>query len=138
MKTFIISNNKKGYRSSTATIVDFEKHEVASAVDIRINAGINDIYVADAPMEVRYQIDGNTIVKKADKGDIIITFYKDFEMMAKTKSTPGFLPVVVVKNADWKKNIAVLNAEREADQAKKESLSEFCNTCCDSCTPCCG
>ena len=130
MKTFVISNNKKGYRSNTATIVDFEKHEVASAVDIRINAGINDVYVADAPMEVRYQIDGNTIVKKADKGDIIITFYKE--------STPGFLPVVVVKNADWKKNIAVLNAEREAGQAKKESLSEFCNTCCDSCTPCCG
>ena len=130
MKTFVISNNKKGYRSNTVTIVDFEKHEVASAVDIRINAGINDIYVADAPMEVRYQIDGNTIVKKADKGDIIITFYKE--------STPGFLPVVVVKNADWKKNIAVLNAEREAGQAKKESLSEFCNTCCDSCTPCCG
>lgn len=129
MKTFVISKNKKDYLSNTATIVDFEKHEVASAVDIHINARIDDVYVADAPMEVRYQIDGNTIVKKADKGDIIITFRKE--------SIPGFLPVVVVKNADWKKNIALLNAEREADQARKESLSEFCNTCCDRCTPCC-
>ena len=94
---------------------------------------LNQMFIADEPVEIRYEFKGKTYVKKADKGDIILSFYSrvDYDMT----------PIIVVKNNDWKTNIvnemAALEANRAKDTVKAsyDLKSENCG-CCD-CGNCC-
>lgn len=92
---------------------------------------INDMYVADEPVEIRYEYNGKTYLKKADKGDIIISFY--------TRSDYDRIPIIVVKNDDWKNNIVNQLAAFEANRAKDTVKASYdaklsdCNGCCNGC-----
>ena len=92
---------------------------------------INDMYIADEPVEIRYEHNGKTYLKKADKGDIIISFY--------TRSDYDRTPIIVVKNDDWKNNIVNQLAASEANKAKDTLKASYdtklseCNGCCNNC-----
>ena len=92
---------------------------------------INDMYIADEPVEIRYEYNGKTYLKKADKGDIIISFY--------TRSDYDRIPIIVVKNDDWKNNIVNQLAASEANRAKDTLKASYdaklseCNGCCNDC-----
>ena len=98
-------------------------------------SNINQMFIADEPVEIRYEFKGKTYVKKADKGDIILSFYSrvDYDMT----------PIIVVKNNDWKTNVVNEIAAREANRAKDtvkasyELQSNDCG-CCNSCECSCG
>ena len=94
-------------------------------------SNLNQMFIADEPVEIRYEFKGKTYVKKADKGDIILSFYSrvDYDMT----------PIIVVKNNDWKTNIVNEMAALEANRAKDTVKASYdlqpkdCG-CCDSCS----
>ena len=96
-------------------------------------SNLNQMFVADEPVEIRYEFKGKTYVKKADKGDIILSFYSrvDYDMT----------PIIVVKNNDWKTNIVNAMAALEANRAKDTVIASYdlqskdCG-CCNSCESC--
>ena len=96
---------------------------------------IDDMYVAKEPVEIKYEYKGKTYLKNADKGDIILTF--------RIPDNYDIVPVIVVKNNDWKTNIinryAMIEANRAKDTVKAsyELQSDNCG-CCDSCKCECG
>lgn len=127
MKTLTFVSTGRYHRNPT--IIDFDKHIVEPLDRLRI--GIDDIYVAPEPLEVRYKKDGRDIVLKADKGDIIIVFYTEEWVVN---------PIVVVKNKDWKTNIVEYIKKQEADKAKELVNASYCSCdgcdckcCCESC-----
>lgn len=124
MKTLIFNlRNSRYYRDPM--LVDFDKHE-AESID-RSYCGFDDIYIASEDIEVRYKdIKGNTIVKKADKGDIIVVFY--VESFIKN-------PIIVVKNKEWKENILGRIKELEAEKVKNLVDAHYSND--QSCDGCC-
>ncbi len=108
------------YRSfGKPVIVDFNKNDVEPLDNIPLN--INYLFVAPEDIEVRYKVGTKTYVLNANKGDIIISFYKDDWIKN---------PIIVVKNKEWKANIASTFAEEAAIQAKNEKMA---NMCCDDC-----
>ena len=99
------------------------------------NSYIDEMYVAKEPTEIKYEYKGKTYLKKADKGDIILTF--------RMNSGYDITPIIVVKNNDWKTNIvnryAALEAERAKDTVKASYDLQPKNCgCCDSCKCECG
>lgn len=121
MKTLVF-NLQRGRYYRNPILVDFDKHETES-VD-RGFCGFDDIYIASEDMEIRYKDpNGNTIVKKADKGDIIVVFY--VESFIKN-------PIVVVKNKEWKENILGHIKEFEANKTKNLIDAHYSDDC-DSC-----
>lgn len=108
------------YRSfGKPVIVDFNKNDVEPLDNIPLN--INYLFVAPEDIEIRYKVGTKTYVLNANKGDIIVSFYKDDWIKN---------PIIVVKNKEWKANIASTFAEEAAIQAKKEKMA---NACCDDC-----
>nr|DAH40523.1 MAG TPA: hypothetical protein [Caudoviricetes sp.] len=108
------------YRSfGKPVIVDFNKNDVEPLDNIPLN--INYLFVAPEDIEVRYKVGTKTHVLNANKGDIIVSFYKDDCIKN---------PIIVVKNKEWKANIASTLAEEAAIQAKKEKMA---NMCCGDC-----
>lgn len=122
MKTLVFVTHGR-YRKNP-TIIDFDKHTVNALETCR--SGIDDIYIAPEDLEVRFKKDGKDTIIKANKGDVIITFYH--EDWVKN-------PVIVVKNSDWKENIIEHAKQMEADKAKSLIQATFsdCGDCCPSC-----
>lgn len=122
MKTLIFVTQGRYRRNPT--IIDFDKHTVDSLETCR--SGIDDIYIAPEDLEVRFKKDGKDTIIKANKGDVIITFYP--EDWVKN-------PVIVVKNSDWKENVIEYAKQIEANKAKDLIQAAFdkCEDCCPSC-----
>lgn len=71
----------------------------------------------------------NGVEKDVKKGDIVIKFYqtRDYEIT----------PFVVIRNKEWKQNIAAEKKYYEELQAKqKTETSEPCFGDCEACTKC--
>lgn len=119
MKTLVFVTQGRYYRNPT--IIDFDKHTVNALETFR--SGIDNIYIAPEDLEVRFKKNGKDTVIKANKGDVIITFYPEDWV----KNT-----VIVVKNSDWKENIIEHYKQIEADKAKDLIQATFskCEDCC--------
>lgn len=101
-------------------IVDFNKNDVTQLDNTP--SGIDYMFVAPEDIEVRYKVGTKTRVLNANKGDLIITFYKHNSHIKNY--------VIVVKNKEWKDNVASMLAEQAAEQTKSEKLASMC---CDDC-----
>lgn len=126
MKTLVFVTYSRYHKNPT--IIDFDKHTVDALEACR--SGIDDIYIAPEDLEVRFKKDGKDTIIKANKGDVIITFYP--EDWVKN-------PVIVVKNSDWKENIIEHFKKIEADKAKNLIQATFskCEDCYPKCKDCC-
>lgn len=122
MKTLVFVTYGRYHKNPT--IIDFDKHTVDALEACR--SGIDDIYIAPEDLEIRFKKDGKDTIIKANKGDVIITFYP--EDWVKN-------PVIVVKNSDWKENIIEHFKQIEADKAKNLIQATFskCDSCCPGC-----
>ena len=78
------------------------------------------MFVAPEDIEVRYKVGTKTHVLNANKGDIIIAFYK--RDCIKNQ-------IIVVKNKEWKANIASMLAEEAANQVRDEKMANMCYDC---------
>ena len=110
-----------GIYNRKPVLIDFEKHTVDSLDALR--AAIDDIYIAPEDIEIRYKKNGRDVVIKAEKGDIIVTFYRE-DWIA--------YPVVVVKKKDWKTNILNYIKKNEAKKSNDfvdAKYSDQCGTC---------
>lgn len=125
MKT--LSFIKTGKYSKYPVFADFSKQTIDTINPFR--CGIDECYIAPEDIEIRYRKNGKDIVLKADKGDIIVTFY-DEEWTA--------YPIIVIKNKDWKTN--ALNYIKEQEAKKSADLVEaaysICKESCDTCSSC--
>lgn len=114
-----------GRYSKYPVFIDFNKQTIDTIKPFR--GSINDCYIAPEDLEIRYRKNGKDVVLKADKGDIIVTFY-DEEWVT--------YPVVVIKNKDWKEN--VLNFIKKQEAKKSDDLVEatysICRESCDTCS----
>lgn len=118
MKTLnFISNQYESF--GKPVIVDFNKNDVTQLDNIPLN--IDYLFVAPEDIEVRYKVGMKTHVLNANKGDIIVSFYKSNCIKNR---------VIVVKNKEWKANVASMLAEKAAEQAKMEKVASMC---CDDC-----
>ena len=90
------------------------------------NSYIDDMYIANEPTEIKYEYKGKTYLKKADKGDIILTF--------RVPDNYDIVPIIVVKNNDWKTNIvnryAMIEANRAKDTVKASYELQSKDCCC--------
>lgn len=125
MKTLVFLGT--GRYAKTPVLVDYANNTIESYE--RTRSAIDDIYVAKEDMLVGYKKNGKDVTVKANKGDIIVTFYNE-----------DFIeyPVVVVKNADWKANMLSYFKKQEAEKAKNLVQAEYtdCEKCCNSCCGC--
>lgn len=125
MKTLVFLGT--GRYAKTPVLVDYANNTIESYE--RTRSAINDIYVAKEDILVGYKKNGKDVTVKANKGDIIVTFYNE-----------DFIeyPVVVVKNADWKANMLSYFKKQEAEKAKDLVQAQYtdCEKCCDSCRGC--
>lgn len=118
MKTLNFMPNQ--YKSfGKPVIVDFNKNDVTLLENTPSN--IDYMFVAPEDIEVRYKVGTKTHVLNANKGDIIIAFYKCDYIKNQ---------IIVVKNKEWKANIASMLAEEAANRVKNEKMA---NVCCDDC-----
>lgn len=119
MKALIIPNSGGSYYNN-AVIIDYKTCNVEFAE--KCDTNIFRMYVADEDMEVRYtDRKNNQQILKANKGDIILLFFKD----AKNE-------IAIVKNKEWKDNVIYARAERAKKQIDKEAWAE-CNKDCITC-----
>ena len=125
MKTLNFIYNQ--YRSfGKPVIIDFNKNDVTLLDNIPLN--IDYLFVAPEDIEVRYKVGTKTHVLNANKGDIIVSFYKNDCIKN---------PVIVVKNKEWKANIVSMLAEEAANQVRDEKMANMCRDCeCPNCSPC--
>lgn len=100
-------------------IVDFNKNDLTLLENTP--SDIDYMFVAPEDIEVRYKVGTKTHVLNANKGDIIIAFYKRDYIKNQ---------IIVVKNKEWKANIASMLAEEAANRVKNEKMA---NACCDDC-----
>lgn len=125
MKTLVFLGT--GRYAKTPVLVDYANNTIESYE--RTRSAIDDIYVAKEDILVGYKKNGKDVTVKANKGDIIVTFYNE-----------DFIeyPVVVVKNADWKANMLSYFKKQEAEKAKDLVQAQYtdCEKCCDSCRGC--
>nr|DAL17381.1 MAG TPA_asm: hypothetical protein [Caudoviricetes sp.] len=121
MKTLNFISNDRSRSFGKPVIVDFNKNDVTQLNNI--TSYIDYIFVAPEDIEVRYKRGVKTHVLNANKGDIIISFYKDDYIENQ---------VIVVKNKEWKANVASILAEEAANLARNQKIVSMC---CDDC-PC--
>lgn len=121
--TFLVT----GRYSKTPVLVDYAKNTIEPYE--RIRSAIDEIYIAKEDMLVSYKKNGKNVTVKADKGDIIISFYNEDHIE---------YPVVVVKNADWKANMVSYLKKQESEKSKDLVQAQYsdCEKCCDSCRGC--
>ena len=125
MKTLVFIGN--GRKTKTPVLVDYAKNTIE--VLERTRSAINEVYIAKEDILVSYKKNGKDTIVKANKGDIIVTFYdEDFIEY----------PVVVVKNADWKANMVSYLKKQEAEKSKNLVQAQYsdCEKCCESCPGC--
>ena len=121
MKTLNFISNDRSRSFGKPVIVDFNKNDVKQLNNI--TSYIDYIFVAPEDIEVRYKRGVKTHVLNANKGDIIISFYKDDYIENQ---------VIVVKNKEWKANVVNILAEESANLARNQKIV---NMCYDNC-PC--
>lgn len=121
MKTLNFISNDRSRSFGKPVIVDFNKNDVTQLNNII--SYIDYIFVAPEDIEVRYKRGIKTHVLNANKGDIIISFYKDDYIKNQ---------VIVVKNKEWKANVVNILAEESANLARNQKIVSMC---CDDC-PC--
>lgn len=121
MKTLNFISNDRSRSFGKPVIVDFNKNDVTQLNNII--SYIDCIFVAPEDIEVRYKQGIKTHVLNANKGDIIISFYKDDYIKNQ---------VIVVKNKEWKANVVNILAEESANLARNQKIVSMC---CDDC-PC--
>lgn len=114
MKTLNFIPNKYG-SFGKPVIVDFNKNDITQLDNVTDN--IDFIFVAPEDIEVRYKVGTKTHVLNANKGDIIITFYKRDYIKNR---------IIIVKNKEWKANIASMLAEEAANQVRDEKMANMC------------
>lgn len=121
--TFLVT----GRYAKTPVLVDYTKNTIEPYE--RIRSSIDEIYIAKEDMLVSYKKNGKNVTVKADKGDIIISFYNEDHIE---------YPVVVIKNADWKANMVSYLKKQEAEKSKNLVQAQYsdCETCCDDCRGC--
>lgn len=102
-------------------LIDFNKQTVETIDSTR--CGMNECYIVPEDLEVRYKKDGKYIVTKANKGDIIVTFYREEWIIN---------PVIVVKNKEWKENILAYIKRQEARKSAELVEANY-SSCCDKC-----
>jgi hypothetical protein len=117
MKKIVITNR------NIPVLADFEKETVSTVETESVYGIIDRMLIAPDNCEVRYKCEGKEVVKKADKGDLILLFYAHKEWVKE--------PVAVIKNADVKKNMVSLMAKRAADKAADETIASCELKCCD-------
>lgn len=125
MKTLVFLGT--GRYTKTPVLVDYAKNTIELLE--RTRSAINEVYIAKEDMLVSYKKNGKDTTVKANKGDVIVTFYdEDFIEY----------PVVVVKNADWKANMVSYLKKQEAEKSKNLVQAQYsdCETCGDSCRGC--
>lgn len=114
MKTLnFISNQYSSF--GKPVIIDFNKNDVTQLDNIPLN--IDYLFVAPEDIEVRYKVGMKTHVLNANKGDIIVTFYKSDCIKNR---------VIVVKNKEWKANVASILAEEAANRVRDEKMANMC------------
>ena len=134
MKTLYFTRSKGcHYFCRTPMLIDLATNSV-KPVDSE-GTNINEIYVAPEDLEIRYEQNGKIIIKKAQKGDIIISFYCNEAYDQNT--------IIVVKNKEWKDNFVKREAMIAAKQAKDEVVASYSDSCsnkmdCCPCSACCG
>lgn len=121
--TFLVT----GRYAKTPVLVDYTKNTIEPYE--RIRSSIDEIYIAKEDMLVSYKKNGKNVTVKADKGDIIISFYNEDHIE---------YPVVVIKNADWKANMVSYLKKQEAEKSKDLVQAQYsdCEACGDSCRGC--
>lgn len=125
MKTLNFIPNQYG-SFGKPVIVDFNKNDLTLLENTPSN--IDYMFVAPEDIEVRYKVGTKTHVLNANKGDIIIAFYKRDYIKNQ---------IIVVKNKEWKANIASMLAEEAANQVRDEKMANMCCDCeCPNCSPC--
>lgn len=125
MKTLNFIPNRYG-SFGKPVIVDFNKNDLTQLENTPSN--IDYMFVAPEDIEVRYKVGTKTHVLNANKGDIIIAFYKRDYIKNQ---------IIVVKNKEWKANIASMLAEEAANQVRDEKMANVCCDCeCLNCSPC--
>ena len=129
MKTlYFIQEGNQFYNDKV--LIDFSNNKVTSCPVDEERWNIKSCFATSEDVEIRYEFKGKTYIKKALKGDIIITF-DDRDLLD---------PVIVVKNTEWRNNIINKKAIREANRAKDTVNAEYNNcentTCCDDCNMC--
>ena len=119
MKTLVFLGT--GRYTKTPVLVDYANNTIESYE--RIRSAIDNVYVAKEDMLVGYKKNGKDVTVKANKGDIIITFYSE-----------DFIeyPIVVVKNADWKANMVSYFKKQEAEKAKDLVQAQYSDCECGS------
>lgn len=124
MKTLNFISNQYG-SFGKPIIVDFNKNDLTLLENTP--SDIDYMFVAPEDIEVRYKVGTKTHVLNANKGDIIITFYKRDYIKNQ---------IIVVKNKEWKANIASMLAEEAANRVRDEKMASMCCDCecCDCCS----
>ena len=108
-------------------LVDFSNNKITSCPFDEERWSIKTCFAIDEDVEIRYEYKGKTYIKKAQKGDIIITF-EDHDILD---------PIIVIKNTEWKNNIVNKKAIREANRAKDTVKAEYMDSpCCNGCSMC--
>ena len=123
MKTlYFTQTNDRVYYNKV--LVDFSNNKITSCPFNEERWTIKSCFATDEDVEIRYEYKRKTCIKKAQKGDIIITF-DDCDILD---------PIVVVKNIEWKNNIVNKKAIEEANRAKDTVNATYENMkCCDEC-----
>ena len=124
MKTFYITNGAK------AVVIDSERNEASDPKTLFTH--IRDMFVAEEPLEIRSTTkNGKQVITKAEKGDIILTFYSHSLDEDGISRDP-----IVIKNAEWKKRV---REEIAKEAARKEEFRVKANLSCDDecCEKCC-
>jgi len=114
-----------GKYAKRPVFIDFNKQTVETISPFRYC--IDECYIAPEDMEIRYKKNGKDVVLKADKGDIIMTFYGEDWII---------YPVVVVKNKDWKENVLAYIKREEAK--KNNAMIDAAYSVCKESCECCG
>lgn len=107
MKTIIFPKSSEAWYGRYPLFMDTNTLDVKTLGTT--GSGIDTIAIAPEDCEVRYYEDGKPVVLRANKGDIIISFVKRAEYKYK---------VIVVKNREWKENIARREAAERAEEIK--------------------
>lgn len=127
MKTLVFLGT--GRYTKTPVLVDYAKNTIELLE--RTHSAINEVYIAKEDMLVSYKKNGKDTTVKANKGDVIVTFYDE-----------NFIeyPVVVVKNADWKANMVSYLKKQEAEKSKNLVQAQYsdcgdceCGSICKQC-----
>lgn len=122
MKTILLDRDRP-------VLVDFNKEELTSIETTSFWSFFEGMFIVPEDCEIKYKQDKKTLVKKAEKGDLVFICTR----RPYTKER-----IAVVKNADLKANVVSYLADRAAKQASLETEASFLSDSnCENCK-CCG